>query len=54
MKQPAKGGDEHDCFYSRHIHKWLERAKAASKIKKRHNRRERRKFNQFNKNTKTK
>ena len=50
MKRPAKDGDEQDCFSSfRNIHKWLKRARAASKIKKRHNRRERRKFNQIKK-----
>ena len=51
MKQPAKGGDEQDCFFSRNIHKWLDRARAAAKIKKKHNRRERRKFNQTTKKT---
>jgi len=45
MKRPAKDGDEQDCFFARNIHKWIQRARAASKIKKRHNRRERRKFN---------
>ena len=45
MKRPAKDGDEQDCFFSRNAHKWLQRAKASAEIKKRHNRRERRKFN---------
>ena len=45
MKRPAKDADEQDCFFSRNAHKWLKRAKASAEIKKRHNRRERRKFN---------
>jgi hypothetical protein len=42
MKRPAKNGDKQDCFNSRKLHKYLDKAGASHRIKRRARRRERR------------
>ena len=46
MKRPAKNADEQDCFYSRKLHKYLDKPGASANIKRRARRRERRKANE--------
>jgi hypothetical protein len=46
MKRPAKNGDEQDCFFSRKLHKYLDKPGRSANIKRNARRRERREAKQ--------